>query len=65
MRQPEAPYYRSAIPGMVEETFPREGDFDLIRASRGEELEEKEEEEVEVHSSGADQIVETDDSKVR
>ncbi|KOX73436.1 hypothetical protein WN51_14482 [Melipona quadrifasciata] len=59
MRQPEAPYYRSAIPGMVEETFPREGDFGLIRASRGEELEE---EEVEVHS--ADQIAETDDGKV-
>ncbi|XP_043515038.1 uncharacterized protein LOC122531301 [Frieseomelitta varia] len=63
MRQPETPYYRSAIPGMVEETFPRERDFPLVPASREEELEEKEEESV-VHSPGADQIEETNDGKV-
>lgn len=59
MRQPETPYYRSNIPGMAEETFPREGDFDLIRASRKEEKEE-----VEVYSPDADQIEERDDSEV-
>ena len=62
MRQPETPYYRSAVPGMVEETFPRRGDIHFARASREEDLEEKEEE-VEVHSPGADRIEETNDGK--
>ncbi|CAD1476551.1 unnamed protein product, partial [Heterotrigona itama] len=60
MRQPETPYYRSAIPGMVEETFPRKCDFRFVRALREE---EELEGDVEVHSPSVDEIEETDDGK--
>lgn len=68
IRQPEVRYKRTAMSGLVEETFPREGDnyravqiSEVASVSQDDELQD--EEEIEVHSPDEVQVEKVDEDR--
>lgn len=68
IRQPEVLYNRNVVSGLMEETFPREGDnYRVVQmsevASVGQDDEEQDEEEIEVHSPDEVEVEKVDEDR--
>lgn len=69
IRQPEVLYNRNVLSGLMEETFPREGDdYRDVQMSEvdsvGQDDEEQDEEEIKVHSPDEVEVEKVDDDAV-